>query len=94
MRVGTFETLDERGRFGRDYALLAAIQARLGMERGESVAAVAQRPLKQRVHRHLAASGVRNIVKAGGDLLGAPRQFAARQSFQNQRGDESVGART
>jgi hypothetical protein len=33
---------------------------------------------------------VRKVVEAGGDLLGVPRQFAARQSFQHQRGDESV----
>ena len=90
MWVGALEPFDERGGLGRDGARLTAILARLGSERSESVAAIAQRPLQQGVHRHLAARGVRNVVKARGDLLGAPGQFAARQRFQYQRGDESI----
>src|ERR1017187_9195297 len=90
MRVLAFEPFDERGSIGCDGALLTAVQAWLGSERGESIAAITQRPLQQGVHRDRAARGVRNVVKAGGDLLGAPRQFAARQRFQYQRGDESI----
>ena len=41
MRVLTLETFDERGGFRRDGALLAAVLARFGNERGESVAAIA-----------------------------------------------------
>jgi hypothetical protein len=87
VRVLALEPFDERGGLRRDGARLSAVLARLGSERSESVAAIAQRPLEQSVHRHLAAHGVRNVVEAGGDLLGAPRQFAARQGFQYQRGD-------
>ena len=93
-RVRAFETVDQCGSLWCDGALLAAIIARLGMKRGESVAAVAQRPLEQRVDRYLAANRVRNVVEARGNLLGAPREFPAGQRFQDQRGDESVGART
>jgi hypothetical protein len=90
MRVLAFEPFDERGGFGCDGALLTAVQAWFGSERGESIAAITQRPLQQGVHRNLTARGVRNVVEAGGDLLGAPRQFAARQRFQHQRCDKSV----
>ena len=62
----------------------------LGVQRGEAVTAIAQGPLQQRVHRDLAAGGVRNVVETSGDLLGAPGQFAARQGLQHQRRDESV----
>jgi hypothetical protein len=41
MRVLALEPFDERGGFGRDGALLTAVQAWLGSERGESVAAIA-----------------------------------------------------
>ena len=90
--MGAFalEPIDERGGGVGDGAHLAAILPRLGHERGEAVAAIAQRPLKQCIHRNLAARGMRNIVEARGDLLGAAGQFAARQGFQHQRGNQSI----
>ena len=90
MRVLAFEPFDEGGGFRRDGAGLAAILARLGRQRGQSVAAIAQRPIQQRVHRDLAAGGMRNVVEAGGDFLGAAGEFAAGQRFQHQRRDQSI----
>ena len=90
MRVLALEPLDEGGGFRRDGARLAAILTRLGDKRGESVAAITQRPIQQRVHRDLAARGMGDVVEARGDFLGAARQFAAWQRLQHQRGDESV----
>src|ERR1700681_2218702 len=90
MWIGALETLDERGGFWCDGALLTAVLARLGGKRRESVAAISQGPLQQGVHRDLAAGGVRNVVKARGDLQGTPRQFATWQRFEYQRSDESI----
>ena len=90
MRVLALEPFDQRGGFWCDDARLAAILARLGRERGETVAAVAQGPVQQGVHRDLRGAGVRNVVEARGDLLGAAGQFATRQRFQHQRGDQSI----
>src|SRR5215470_4864829 len=55
MRVLAFEPFDESGSVRCDGAGLSAILARLGRQGGESVAAVAQGPIQQRVHRDLAA---------------------------------------
>ena len=90
MRVLALEPFDEGGGFRGDGAHLAAVLARLGGQGGESVAAIAQGPLQQRVDRDLAAGGVGDVVEAGGDLLGAACQLAAGQRFQHQRGDETV----
>jgi hypothetical protein len=90
MRVLSLESLDERGGLGCDRAQLAAVDPWLGGERRESIAAIAQGPLQQRVHRDLAPGGVGNVIEARGDLLGAARQLAARQRFEHERGDESV----
>ena len=57
----------------------------LGDKRGQSVAAIAQGPIQQRVHRDLAAGGMGNVVEAGGDLLGAPVS-SPRGSVSSTRG--------
>ena len=90
MRVLAFEPFDEGGGVRRDGAGLPAVLTRFGRQGGESVAAVAQRPIQQRVHRDLAAGGMRNVVEAGGDLLRAAREFAAGQRLQHQGRDETV----
>ena len=72
MRVLALEPFDEGGDFRRDGAGLSAILPRLGRQRGQTVAAIAQGPIQQRVHRDLAAGGMGNVVEAGGDLLRAP----------------------
>ena len=89
-RAFALETLDERGGLGSDGAQLAAILARFGMQRGEAVPAITQGRFQQRVHGDLAARGVRDVVEACGDFLGAARQLTARERFQHQRSDESV----
>src|SRR5262249_56573181 len=45
---------------------------------------------QQRVHRDLAAGGMRDIVEAGGDLLRTAREFAPRQRLQHQKSNEAV----
>ena len=56
----------------------------------EAAVAIAERPIQQRIHRNRSAFGMRNLVVAGGDLLGAAREFAAGQRFQHQRRDQPV----
>ena len=90
MRVFAFEPFDERGGAGGMARAWPRSCRGLGDERGEAVAAIAQRPFQQRVHRDLAAGGMRNVVEARGDLLGAACQFAARQRFQHQRCNQSI----
>ena len=90
MRVLALEPFDEGGGFRRDGAGLSAILTRFGRQRGQAVAAIAQRPIQQRVHRDLAAGGMGNVVEAGGDFLRAACEFAAGQRLQHQRRDESV----
>ena len=90
MRVLAFEPFDEGGGVRRDGAGLPAILARFGRQRGQSVAAIAQGPIQQRVHRDLAAGGMRDVVEAGGDLLGAAREFAAGQRLQHQGRNQPV----
>ena len=90
IRVLAFEAFDESGGFGRDSAGLSAILARFGRQGFQSVAAIAQGPIQQRVHRDLAAGGMRDVVEAGGDLLRAAREFAARQRLQHQRRNQPV----
>src|SRR6266849_4412372 len=89
-RVLAFEPFDQRGGFRRDGAHLPAVLPRFGDQRGESVLAIAKRPVQQRVHRQRAAAGIRDVVEAGGDLLSASCQFTAGQCFQYQRRNESV----
>jgi hypothetical protein len=83
MRVLALEPLNEGGGFRRHGTGLSAVLTRFGRQRGQSVAAVAQRPIEQRVHRDLAAIGMRNVIEAGGDFLRAARKFAARQCLQH-----------
>ena len=90
MGVLALEPFDEGSDFWRDGAGLSAILARLGRQRGQSVAAIAQRPVQQRVHRDLATGGMGNVVEAGGDLLGATSEFAAGQRFQHQGRNQAV----
>ena len=90
MRVLTLEPFDEGGGFRRHGAGLSAVLTRFGRQCGQSVAAIAQRPVQQRVHRDLAAGGVGNVIEAGGEFVRTAREFAARQRFQNQGGDEPV----
>ena len=71
MGVFAFQAFNQRGGFRGDGAQLAAVVARFGSERVESIAAIAQRPVQQRVHRHLPARGMGNVVDTRGDLLGA-----------------------
>jgi hypothetical protein len=90
MRVLALEPFDEGSDFRRDGTGLPPILAGLGRQRGQSVAAIAQGPVQQRVHRDLATGGMGNVVEAGGDLLGAPGEFAAGQRFQHQRRDQAI----
>jgi len=77
MRVLAFEPFNESGGFRGDGAGLAAILTRFGRQRGETVSAIAQRPVQQRVHRDLTAGGMGNIVEAGGEFLSTACEFAA-----------------
>ncbi len=90
MRVLALEAFDECSDFWRDGTGLPAILSRLGRQRGQTVAAIAQGPIQQRVHRDLATGGMGNVVEAGGDLLSAPGEFAAGQRFQHQGGNQAV----
>jgi len=62
MRAFALEAFDERGGGVWDDA-------------GRPFASIAERPLKQRVHRNPTAGGMRNVVEARGDLMDAARQF-------------------
>jgi len=84
MWVLALEPFDESGGVRRDGAGLPAILTRLGRQGFQSVAAIAHGPIEQRVHRDLSAGGVRKVVEAGGDLLCAARELAARQRLQHQ----------
>src|ERR1017187_4150774 len=90
MRVLALEAFDEGSDFRRDGTGLSAILARLGRQRGQAVAAIAEAPIQQRVHRDLAAGGMGDVVEAGGDLLRAPCEFAAGQRFQHQGRDQAI----
>ena len=90
MRVFTLETLDEIGKLRRDGAGLPAVLPRLGRESFEAAVAIAQRPVQQRVYRNRGALGGGNVVVAGGNLFGAPCEFAARQGFKHKRGNEPI----
>src|ERR1039457_4415386 len=70
MRVLALEAFDEGSDFRRDGTGLSAILARLGRQRGQAVAAIAEAPIQQRVHRDLAAGGMGDVVEAGGGGLG------------------------
>src|ERR1035441_2814987 len=76
MRVLALEAFDEGSDFRRDGTGLSAILARLGRQRGQAVAAIAEAPIQQRVHRDLAAGGMGDVVEAGGGLLRAPGEVA------------------
>ena len=66
MRVLAFEAFDEIGELRRDGAGLSAVLTRFGRQRFEAaVAAIAQRPIQQRVHRDLAAGGMRECRRGG-----------------------------
>jgi hypothetical protein len=81
MRVLALEPFAEGGGFRRDGTGLPAVLARLGRQRRQTVSAIAQAPIQQRVHRDLAAGGMGNVVESGGDLLSAPGEFAAGQGL-------------
>ena len=83
MRVLALEPFNEGGGFRRHSAGLSAILTRFGRQRGQAVAAIAQRPIQQRVHRDLSAIGMRNVIEAGGDFLRAACEFTARQCLQH-----------
>ena len=90
MRIFALETFDEIGELGCDRAWLPAILPRLGSQRFETAATVAQHPIQQGVHANRSALGAGDLVMPGGNLFGAPRQLTPRQRFQNQRGDQAV----
>src|SRR5207249_152227 len=90
MRVLALESFDEGGGFRSDGADLPSVLTRFGGQRGESVAAIAQSPIQQRLHRDLAAGGMGNVVKTGSEFLRAAGEFAAGQRLQHQRRDEPV----
>ncbi len=81
MRVFALQPFDERGSLRIDDAGLAAILAWFGREPFQASAPVTQRPVQQRVDGNRAPGGVWDVVGTGGDLLGAPCEFAARQCF-------------
>jgi hypothetical protein len=83
MRVLAFEPFNEGGGFRRHGAGLSAVLTRFGRQRGQAVAAIAQRPIQQRVDRDLAPGGMGNVVEAGGEFLRAACEFAAGQCLQH-----------
>jgi len=87
VRVFALETLDEISELRRDGAGLPAVLPRLRRQRLEASVAVAQRPVQQRVYRNRGALGSGDLVVAGGNLLGAAGEFAARKRLQNQWSD-------
>src|SRR2546425_13280190 len=91
MRVLTLEPFDEGGGFRRHGAGLSAVLTRFGRQCGQSVAAIAQRPVQQRVHRDLAAGGGGNVIEAGGGVGGRAGGVVPRGRFQKKGGE---GART
>ena len=90
MRVFAFEAFDEAGQLRGDGARLAAVLARFGGQRLEAAGAVAPRPIQQRIDGNRGAFGIGDVVVAGGNLLSAAGEFAARKSFDHQRGDRAV----
>jgi hypothetical protein len=83
MWVLALEPFDEGGGVRGHGAGLSAILTRFGRQRGQSVAAIAQSPIQQRVHRDLAAIGIWDVVEAGGHFLRAACEFSARQRLQH-----------
>jgi hypothetical protein len=90
VRVFALETLDEIGKLWRDVARLPAVLPRLRRQRLEAAIAVAQRPVQQRVYRNRCALGSGDLVVAGGNLFGAPRELTARQGLENQGRDQPI----
>jgi len=83
MRVLALEPFNEGGGFRRHGAGLSAVLTWFGRQCGQTVAAIAQRPVQQCVDRDLAAGGMGDVVEAGGEFLRAACEFAARQRLQN-----------
>src|SRR5437870_6059777 len=84
MRVLALETFDEAGQLRSDGAGLSAVLARLGSQCLETAVAIAQRPIEQRIDGNCCSFRMRDVVGAGGDLLGAAREFAAGKAFNKQ----------
>ena len=81
MGVFALQPFDERGGGRIDDTRLATILPWLWRESFQAIAPVTQRPVQQCVDRNCAPGGVWDVVGTRGDLLGAPRKFAARQCF-------------
>ncbi len=90
MRVLAFEAFDEVG----ELRVMARDWPRswrgLGASASKPPRAIAQRPIQQGIHRNRSAFGIGNVVVAGGNLLGAAREFAAGQGFEHQRRNQAV----
>jgi hypothetical protein len=84
MRILAFETFDEAGQLRGDSARLAPVLARLGSERLEAASAVAHRPIQQGIDGHRRALRIGDVEVAGGNLLGAPGEFAAGKTLDDQ----------
>jgi hypothetical protein len=90
VRVFAFETFDEVGELRGKGARLAAVLPRFGRQGLETIGAVAERPIQQRIDGNRNAFGIGDVVVTGGNLLGTAGKFSAGQSFEHQRGNEAV----
>jgi len=90
MWVFALEAFDEAGQLWCDGARLATVLARFGGEGLEAAVAVARRPVEQRIDRDGAAFRIGDVVVAGGNLLGAAREFAAGQRLQHEWRDQTI----
>jgi len=90
MGIFAFETFDEIGQLRRDGARLPAVLARLGGQGFKAPGAVAQCPVQQGIDGDRSALRAGDLVMAGGDLQGAPGEFAPWQRFQHQGRDQAV----
>jgi hypothetical protein len=90
VRIFALEAFDQIGELRGDGARLSPVLPGLRRQGFEAAVAVTERPFQQRIHGDRGAFGMRDLVVAARDLLGAPREFAAGQRFQHERRDQSI----
>src|SRR4029077_9223784 len=90
MRIFALEAFDETGQLWSDGAGLSTVLARLGSQGLETAVAIAQRPIEQCIDGNRRSFRMRDVVGAGGDLLGAAREFTAGKTLDDQGCDQPV----
>src|SRR5256885_6919003 len=88
MRILALEAFDETGQLRSDGAGLSTVLARLGSQCFETAVAITQRPIEQCINGNRRSFRMGDVVSAGGDLLGAAREFTAGKTFNDQRRSE------